>query len=509
MLSVKGERIRGVALNYLSLIARNLIGILIIPFIVSNVGTSSYGVYALVGSIVGYLVIIELGLANTAVRFISKYKSTRDYYNLSKFLGHCIVLYSGCILVANVLAYFMYLNIDNYFVNSLNNNEIELFKEMFIILVVNISLTLAGNTITGIIVAEEKFVYLKVLDLSMLIIRTIFIVLGFNYFNIDIVGVVFIDTGLNAIAIIFRYVYVVKKIPIRPIFSGDSKLLKEVLIYGFFISLNVIVNQVNWRLDSFIIGSNLSSEAVAVFSVGLQFVLAFIAVGSAATNIFLPKMVKLVENNSGVKALSEEMNRIGRFQIVILSIVLINYSLTGNYIISFLFGPEFDMAFYTSLVVMIPFSFVLAMSVSNCILQAMNKHAFKSCLLFILAPINVLISIFMIESFGIIGAPLGTAICLVFGELFLMGIYLGKNIQLSLQDLWLSFLKISCLAIGFYFSYSIIGLEISGWSKLILHSFAITSSFFIVLWLFFFNSNEKKFIGGLFLKFFWKKYSTV
>ena len=69
-------------------------------------------------------------------------------------------------------------------------------------------------------------------------------------------------------------------------------------------------------------------------------------------------------------------------------------------------------------------------------MQAMNKFKFKSISTFIMAIINVFISIIFAKMWGATGAALGTCISLVICNIILINIYYHKVIKLNVIRFW-------------------------------------------------------------------------
>ena len=64
--------------SYLTIFTNIIVGIGLTPFILSSLGKSEYGLYMLVGSLIGYLALLDFGLNSTTVRFVSKYRHEKN-----------------------------------------------------------------------------------------------------------------------------------------------------------------------------------------------------------------------------------------------------------------------------------------------------------------------------------------------------------------------------------------------------------------------------------------------
>ena len=85
---------KGALLSYVTIILTNLIGLLLTPFIVRSLGNSEYGLYALIGAFIGYISVLDLGLNNTIVRYVSKYRAENDKEGEEVFLGTTMLIYA-------------------------------------------------------------------------------------------------------------------------------------------------------------------------------------------------------------------------------------------------------------------------------------------------------------------------------------------------------------------------------------------------------------------------------
>ena len=47
--------------------------------VVETLGDSSYGIYALVGTVIGYFALLDLGLGNAVVKYVAEYSGQKDF----------------------------------------------------------------------------------------------------------------------------------------------------------------------------------------------------------------------------------------------------------------------------------------------------------------------------------------------------------------------------------------------------------------------------------------------
>lgn len=66
------QRRWGAILSYVNIIATIVVGLVYTPIMLRLLGQSEYGLYSLMGSLVGYLSVLDMGLGNTIVRYTAK-----------------------------------------------------------------------------------------------------------------------------------------------------------------------------------------------------------------------------------------------------------------------------------------------------------------------------------------------------------------------------------------------------------------------------------------------------
>ena len=114
-----------------------------------------------------------------------------------------------------------------------------------------------------------------------------------------------------------------KKIKINFSYKNlNASLVRELFIFSSYIFLNLIVNQINWNVDRFIIGRFRGTIEVATYSVAAQLNSYYLQLSTAISGVYIPRVNTLVASKNGDKALSEMFTRLGRVQFILLSLIL-------------------------------------------------------------------------------------------------------------------------------------------------------------------------------------------
>ena len=204
----------GVYLSYISLFVTNISNLILTPFIIKSLGNSQYGLYMLIGAFVGYIAVLDFGLGNTVVRFVAKYRAENDKKSEENFLFSTFLIYTIISVVVLLIGTIIYFNLSKIFGGSLTSNEIEQAKVMFVILVINLALTLPMKSFTAIMTAYERFILPRSLAIFRIILRMIiiFILLSLGY---KAVAIVVVDSALNLLMLMINMLYVFFKLKVR------------------------------------------------------------------------------------------------------------------------------------------------------------------------------------------------------------------------------------------------------------------------------------------------------
>lgn len=372
-------------LSYLNFVLTNVLGLIVTPIIIRKLGASQYGLYTLIGAFVGYLSILDLGLNNAIVRFVSHYRAKEDQRGEENFLAISLILYSIISVLIIVIGLFLYKNLDFLFDHTLSAEEMSQAKTMMVILIVNFAVTIPGGAFVGICSGYEKFVFPRLLTIIKYMVRTV-LVISILYMGSNAVGIVVVDSVLNIVFIIVTAVYVFKVLKIRvKLHEFGFSYIREIIDYSFFIFLYAFIYQIQWRSGQFILGLSSNTTIVGLYSVGVMLGIYYTTIGSVINGLLLPKTVQSVYNGIDSAGMTTQMIRIGRITMFILLYLLGAFILLGQDFIDLWVGQTYAKSWIVALLIMIAYIIPLAQGYAHSMLEAKNMLKFRtySFLLFV------------------------------------------------------------------------------------------------------------------------------
>lgn len=496
------QRKAGIVLSYVSMFFSIAIGLIYVPMLLHFLGKEQYGLYQLMGSLIAYMAVMDFGLGNTITRYYSRYLALKDEENQANVLAISSIIYGGLTVVVVIAGIIIYLKLGDMFKNSLTVDELIKAKQIYIIQLVNIAITIPSNIFTSVINSHEKFIFVRGLSILQTVLQP-FVVIAVLMQKADVIGLVIVISAFNIGTILIKIYYAMYKIKVKiKLYSWNKILVKEMTVFSFFIFLNMVIDQIYWKTDQLILGIVAGTSVVAVYSIASQLDQYYINFSSSVNSVFLPRIAAITAKTDDMTEINGMFNKVGRIQYAVMAMMLSGFILYGKKFIMFWAGPDFESAYYMSLIVMVPLLVPLIQSMGIVILQAKNKHAFRSKMYLGIALLNIALSIVLAKRYGGIGCAIGTALGLIIGNWFIINIYYHKVIGIDIlafakEILSMTLPIVIVMAIGVFTNYFIptTSIVILG-AKVIVYVCAYS----ILMWKMGLNDYEKNIFSSIYNK---------
>jgi O-antigen/teichoic acid export membrane protein len=284
------DRRSGAILSYIYSITQVVVNLLYVPILLSRIGQTEYGLYQMIGSLIAYLSIIYSIFSGGAVRFYSKYYVLNDEEGMANTLGMLKRLYRiayPLILFASVVAAGIYIAV---YQDTLSSWEIRESCIMIGMLALNLMLSLENTIPTACITAHEKFTFLKLSSILLLIAQPIAIVFLIQWFPFA-VTITAVQLTCNFLIVLVQNWYSKYRLGMDTrIRFLDKRLEKQVLTFSGAIVLGSVADQIFWKSDQLILAYFYGADTVAVYAVGSQIVNTYAPLGTAVSSVFMPKI---------------------------------------------------------------------------------------------------------------------------------------------------------------------------------------------------------------------------
>jgi len=359
----------------------------------------------------------NLGIGNANLYFIAKKR-----YSVEKIVGNSLSLtfMLGGVLFAFTLA-LAYLTADFMF------EEIPFYYCLLAFAAIPM---LLFQRLTGYIFLGKEMIHLRN-RLSIFPAIAIFFlnILLVVILKMSVLGAV-ISQLLSGILTFILGFYLLQKIS-RPRLTFDYNLLIESVKYGIVPFLALVIINLNFKMDIFLIKYFLDNTQVGYYSLGVSLAEKIWLVPEAFSLVLFSRVSNIEEREADI--LTPKVCRITLLFSIAVSLFLLA---TGNFIIPFIYGKEFKPS-VVPLFLLLPG--VVAMTLYLLIhsdLTGRGKAAITLKIFSAALFLNLVLNIILIPRAGINGAALASTISYTLGALSLSYIF-SKEIHVSLKDIFI------------------------------------------------------------------------
>ncbi len=490
----------GVVMSYVLLIVDTLISLIYTPILLKNLGDSQFGLYQLMGSMVSYLAIMDLGLGSTMTRYMVKYRTEGDKKGEQNFLAMGIIVYFLIGLIVLAVGTVMYFLLGNIF-QALTGPELKDARILFIFMVINFVISLFDHAFSGVLAAYEKFVFEKGLKIARVLIRAVLVIVLLQFYQIALV-IVLIELLLTVSILIAKIMLCVKKVKIIPrLYKMEFPLLREVFAFTLAVFLQTVANQFNNNVDKTVLGIYASTTAVAVYSVAMQITSAYSGISTAVESVYFSRISRGVFEKKSDEQITRSLIPPSRLQLMMLSAVCLGFWLFGREFIRLWCNKE--EAWLIACLIMTAATLELFQNCTTAVLKAKNLLRGRTIINVFTALANFVITILLVPRYGMLGAAIGTVFTMLVGYGVGNNLYYHYKVGIKLKLFFRETLRgiVPAVLISAIFGIGIaFALPSGSWLWLALKLVIFIIVFLICMWLVGFNKDEKKLVGKIMAK---------
>jgi len=425
----------GIVLSYILVGVSVFSGMIFTPFLINKLGKSQYGLYELIGSITGYMYVLNFGLGSTTIKFVAEARARNNKEQESSVLAFVMRIYSVMSIIVIVIGTVLFFSLKFILSNSVQPNEMTQARLMLVLSVLNMAISIPGGLFNSYLIGCREYIFARGIIIVENITRMVVLWGVYSFTTTDATALTSINLILTIIVITINVLYskIKLKIEIKLYKNNLERLKREILEFSIWSFLMTIIDQVYWRIDTTIIGIKMSTSDVAVYSAGSKISSLYQQLSTAISGVFLPAVTHKIVNNNSDDELLDFMIKVGRIQGMALLFVFVPYTILGRDFMDLWLGEGFSYAWATSVMVMGGLLLPLMMNSGIAILQAKNKYdVFVKCQI-TLAFINIILTWNIVDSYGMLGAAFMTMITHFGGSVVFISFYYHKYMMLNMK----------------------------------------------------------------------------
>ena len=490
-----GKKIaRNIAANYFGVAGQIIIAFFLAPFLVHTLGDTQYGIWSIVAALSGYMSLLDLGIAGALTRYVALYHQKQDHESINTILSSGLFLFSAIagliILVSPLTAYLMvkYLNFDQQLIDTV----------YFLIIVVSfdISFFIIAGMVRGALGGFQRFELINIVRILSFIYKALaFYIFLSNDFGLITMG--FISASTNLLVFIISY-YQLRKYysfvepGVRFINLAD---INRIYHFSKFIFLSMVANQVLYYTDSFIIGFFLNMAAVTYYTIPWslsEYVKQFCI---AISSTYIPAFSEMYSAND-TDAIYTHYIYGTKIILTLSNLFCIGMIVLGAPFIAIWMGDIYaQKAEVLVIVFFITLYFYAPHLISYSLLQGLNRHKNYSMLSALVAVINLVLSIILVQTYGLTGVAIGAAIPQIIFFGILVPFYTSKMLGRSYMAYFFqTHIRLAIPAIILFLGLSTLKRYIypDGYLILLAESVGVSAIYFVSVYLISLSQNERR-----------------
>ena len=492
------SRAKGIAISYVVTAVRSLSKLLLTPIYLRILGLDDYGFYQYIFSIASYVTILDFGIALVINTFSIKYREAGDNDGVENVMFYTLAFTSVAAIIIAIFGAILIIFAPTVFGSAIVGREV-LARKLLGLMILELIMLMFQHYFEGVILASEKYVTLRSVDLTQILIRcAITLILLFS--NVGVMSIALGDFLGVGLCLSFEVIYSIKCLELKAKYHyRDRYLLRGIAKLSLALCLQSLIVFLNSSIDKYVLGRYLGTVAVTIYTVALTFSMFFDELSAAIQRLYLPQVVKLVSSHANGEELTSFVIIPGRYQFALCGGALGGFILFGKHFIEIWSGRDTLSAWAIALYLMVPSIIPLIENICLSILTAMNKRLFRSYVLGCMAIANLLLTIFLVKKIGIMGAPIGTCISLVLGNNIVMNWYYKRTIGINVGRLIISIMKgiLPCVIVATIACLPLTMIHKSGILWFLFECFVFIVVYAVLLWLFGLNADEKKRVAKL------------
>lgn len=436
--------IRSSAVKVLNLFLSLVIAFYMMPFLVQTLGDRMYGLWALVGSVLGYYGLMDLGLSTAISRYLSRAVGQENAEEFKKVSSTSFYLFLGLGVITALLTLALAFSL-NYFVESPADRR--LFQFLLILLGFNFSFDFPVRPFNAVFSSNLREDISIGISIVKTLLTTLFIVaalkMGYGILGLAVVSVFFsVADSLTRVFVAFR---IEPNMTISPrYFDGAS--VRSLFSYSAYSFIAKIADVLRFQIDNLVITAFVNLATVTHYTIAVRLVdyLAKLISQSMGT---IGTVFSQDEGRNDYEAIRKKFLFLTKISLYIAMFFGCMAIIYGRAFVQRWMGAEYLDAYPVMVILFASYIILLMQSPLGPMLYGISKHKFFAYTNIADGFANFFLSILFVQRYGMFGVALGTAIPMVVNGV-VRPWYACRCIDLSVSIYVSQVLTDSALALG-------------------------------------------------------------
>ena len=428
-------RARNVLSNWGSYVFGALVGFLLSPLIVHSLGDVSYGIWVLLGSLVGYLGLLDLGVRGAVTRFIAKFHTQSDHLQATRLASSALVVFSVAGMVAILIGLGLAVVIGQIF--QIPAELLGAARMVVVLGGVNIAVSLVSGVFGGVVAGLQRFDYANAIEIAVGACRAVVIVVALKM-GMGLVALAVIQLSMSTIRGLASLWLSRRLYPeLKPSFGACRREQLETI---FTFSISILLLQASGMLilytDSVVIGAFLSPALITFFAIAANLIEYARAPVSGISHTVSP-WASALEAGEEFDEVQRVLLVTARLSTLVVLPIVLTFIVRGETFVRLWMGPEYaKLSGEVLWILSLALTFAAAYQLVVATMMGLSKHRGLVPAFFIEALCNIGLSVAWLQHYGIVGVAWGTAVPRLLASVFFAPWYVKRVLGIPMRRFW-------------------------------------------------------------------------
>ena len=476
--------------NIIFLIFNSLLGLIVVPLFIKNMGADLYGMWILNFAIMNYFLFLGTSLSGGIIRNISESLNDNNISKQIRTINVSLVLY---LFIGFLIWIFFIFSVDfiiSYF--KINMEQYDLFRQMLLISASFAIVIWPLKVFEAVFLGLLQHTTINIIKGIVSIITTITIIVLLNN-NVDLKILLIVFYSLNMLVGVILFIIYYKRYPKYRFRFTDFKRDTVAPILGFSLNLMVleVISMFSFQVDTFVIAYFLPISFVAIYAIITKLFYILRNLYGSFLGVIHPMIFNAT--HTGDKVFINKMALKGfKYVFIFYTPLIIITAILAKPFITLWVGEEFGQYAIWASAFLLQYIISPAVGVLGAISIGLSKLRYMQYYGVFASLSNLTLSILFVKMYGFQGVLLGTLVVTFFGVMIIYPYYC-KAIELDwkipIKENYREFISLLFFLVVGYISIN--NFLIDSWSVLIV--IYILMLIIIYAWMFLnFGYKEEK-----------------
>jgi len=506
-MSIGRRLMGGSVLRLVDFVLQVAIAFVMTPFIVGTLGVQKYGAWVVVGTLVGYYGLLDLGMSSAVTRFLSKAIGSEDRQAYSDTIRTALVVFASIGGSGFVLA-----SVAIYCLPSSIRAIDESLPLILIILVSRLAIGFPIRALNAVLSAGLRHDLQSVASICRLLVGNVLILCllggGDGLLTLSVCVVL---AWLTEYVLVTVFALWCASYPILSTGRFSRNVLREMASYCGKSFTTQILNMIRFRFDPILVGWLMGARWVTYFAVGRSLLNYFMQLVMNAVGLTKP-LFSQYDGRGDRAAIKRQFRRLIRMNVAFVAFVGLSMAIFGEAFMMRWMGDGFRISYVVMLLMLPGYMIALMQTTAVNLMLGVSRHHYLIFNALVDGLVHILLALLLSRSLGLFGVPLAIGVSMVCVFLTMQPYFAAKVSGIPIRDYYMNcllqpFLRVCAFSTVFWLVFrsliqpTLPSLILLGALKVLLFS---PYCLFVVL-----NRDEREALGRTAGSFFSSRHSEV